>query len=63
MLDEAERQFWLERRRALLMEVRAIEQRWQTGTVTVTVERSEAERAKALFARDAREHYDRRVSK
>lgn len=42
-MDDADFAFWQERRRALLIEVHAIETRLQTQTVTVTVPRAQAE--------------------
>lgn len=42
--EERERAYQLQIRRARLTEVKAIEERWQTNTVTVTVPREEAEK-------------------
>lgn len=42
--QDDEREFWLERRKALLIEVRAIEKRFPTSTVTVRVRKDDAEK-------------------
>lgn len=39
-----EREFWLEKRRALLTEIKAIERRYMLPVVTVSMKREEAER-------------------
>jgi hypothetical protein len=41
---DPDRAFWLEVRRARLLEVKAIEARLKTQTVTVTLKREEAEK-------------------
>lgn len=38
-----DREFWMEKRRALLTEIKAIERRFSTPVVTVTMKREEAE--------------------
>lgn len=58
-----EREFWLEERRSALIRVKAIEARWETSTVTVTMARDEARRL-GLVSEGAKalEHKGRKVS-
>ena len=42
--EERERVYQLQIRRARLTEVKAIEERWQTNTVTVTLSREDAKK-------------------